>query len=288
MPQIFVMGVRNPYTMDYDNHTKRLVWGCVGPDGTGKPTEEHNMTTTPGFFGWPWFAGQNQILRAGKDPAKPVHSSTTGLTELPPARGAINSYGQSAAITGPIYRYNGIIDSKVKFPPHFDGVWFVSDYNPGRSTVETVGVNAAGTAKTAQVRVFPNIRLNKLLDFKQGPDGALYVINYGGPDFSYSTSTSLDRIEYTGACRPITSSIADRDGSAGPAFELRGMTLKVGEARHQVRVTDLAGREDFTIRGEQGGSHDLSLALKGRAGLHIVEVIAPSGRSQKKFTVPAG
>lgn len=248
------------------------------------------MTTTPGFFGWPWFAGQNQVLRSGKDPARPVHASTTGLTELPPARGSINAYGQSAAITGPIYRYDGMLDSKVKLPPHFDGVWFVSDYNPGRSTVDTLGVNAAGTAKTGQARVFPNIRLLKPLDFKQGPDGALYVINYGGPDFGFSNSTSLDRIEYTGACRPVT--VARENGALGgargPVFELRGLRLKVGEARHEVRVTDIAGREVYSVRGERPGSHDLAPALKGRSGIHIVEVIAASGRGKRKFTVPEG
>jgi cytochrome c len=275
-PEIYIMGVRNPYTLNYDNKTKRVVWGCVGPDGYGL-TEEHNMTSTPGNFGWPYFAGQNRVIRSGKDPLKPINNGAgnTGLQELPPARPSINTYNQAAAMTGPIYRYSNA-PSAVKLPPHFDGVWFVTDYSGGRSTVDTVGVNAAGTQKTAQVRVMTGIKLNKPLDFQQGPDGALYVVNYGGPDFSYGAATTIDRIEYTGSCRPVVVRHPGRSG--GPSFQVNGFRVTVEEAMHSLRITDLAGREVFRESYVKPAVHDLAPLMRDRSGIHLLEVQSPSGR----------
>lgn len=73
-------------------------------------TEEHNLVKAPGFMGWPWFAGPNICSGVcSKDPAGPAvtFSGNTGLARLPPAVPAIDPYPRSAAMTGPIYRYDG-------------------------------------------------------------------------------------------------------------------------------------------------------------------------------------
>lgn len=286
-PEIYVMGVRNAYTIDYDEAGKRLLWGCVGPDNTGRPTEEHNMTDTPGFFGWPYFAGANQVLVAGKDPAAPRNTAAgnTGLTLLPPARVAVNSYNQSAAITGPVYHYTNV-DSRVKLPPHFDGVWFASDFNKG--TLDTIGPNATLTGRVGYARILANLRVDRPVDFKQGPDGALYVINYSGY-FSTVSTTAIVRIEYTGSCRPV--SLAPESGPAGnpagPDFEARGFRVFAREGRHRLRVTDLGGRLVHAAEAVAPMEHDLEPALRGRAGVYVISIEAPSGRRSRKVTLPA-
>ena len=285
-PEIYVMGVRNPYTINYDNKTGRLVWGCIGPDGTGRPTEEHNMTTKPGFFGWPYFAGKNEVLRAGKIPSAPINNAAnnTGLQNLPPAQPALHAYGQASAITGPIFRYNGLIKSAVSLPPHFDGVWFTTDYNRPQE-IDTIGVNAAGTAMTGMARVFTSIGVSHPLDMQQGPDGALYVLNYGGPDFGSGPTTTISRVEYTGPCRPeLSSSVATPNGTR-PAFAARGLVFTVGEANYRLRVTDLKGREVYSFRSEAAGRHDLTEPLRGRIGIHMVTVQTPRGSHTMKVVL---
>lgn len=282
-PEVYVMGTRNAYTIDYDNKTKRLLWGCVGPDGTGANTEEHNMTSVPGFFGWPYFAGQNHVIMAGKNPLSPVNSATTntGLQALPPAKGSFNYYPQAAAITGPVYRYTNV-NSAIKLPPHFDGVWFASDFN--KASIDTIGVNAAGSARTGYARILTGLRLDRPTDFKQGPDGALYIVNYSGY-FSTVASTAIVRLEYTGNCRPITSGVKDVR-TAAREFTARGWSLSLREAGSAVRVADLGGRTLYSAP-VAGHIHDLAPALHGRAGLYIVTVDAPSGARTRKLALPA-
>jgi cytochrome c len=66
-PEIYMMGGRNPYRISVDKHTGYLYWGDVGPDagqdsvnrGT-RAFDEINQARKPGFFGWPYFVGNNQ------------------------------------------------------------------------------------------------------------------------------------------------------------------------------------------------------------------------------------
>jgi cytochrome c len=217
-PEIFIMGSRNPYSLGMDALRNRVAWGDVGPDGFGV-TEEHNLTDQPGFYGWPYFAGDNVVLVAGKNPAAPVNNQAgnTGLANLPAAKTAVNSYAQAAAISGPVYRYDGASESKVKLPPHFDGRWFVADFN--RNTLDTVSLNEDGTRK-AQGRVFSHVTLTQPIDLQIGPDGALYIINYAGW-FNSSKSTTILRIDYMGTCRP--NPLSGRKTAPPGMFSLRGM-----------------------------------------------------------------
>jgi len=66
-PEIYVMGTRNPYRISVDKKTGYLYWGDVGPDsgtdslGYGpRSYDEINQAKTPGYYGWPYFVGNNQ------------------------------------------------------------------------------------------------------------------------------------------------------------------------------------------------------------------------------------
>jgi cytochrome c len=107
-PEIYVQGTRNPYRISVDQKTGYLYWGEVGPDARAdsmnvrgpKGYDEINQARQAGFFGWPFFVGDNYPYTSfdfdkGEsgitfDPKKPVNISqnNTGLRELPPAQPA--------------------------------------------------------------------------------------------------------------------------------------------------------------------------------------------------------
>src|SRR5690606_6742029 len=78
LPEIYVMGTRNPYTLSLDSVRGAIGWGDIGPDAAlnnaalpqastdpAKQAEEFNFTTTPGNFGWPYWAGNQVVINAG-------------------------------------------------------------------------------------------------------------------------------------------------------------------------------------------------------------------------------
>ncbi|MET0447108.1 MAG: PQQ-dependent sugar dehydrogenase, partial [Aeromicrobium sp.] len=116
-PEIFVMGVRNPFKIDVDIETNSLSWGDYGPDATSAAAAdgirgpmgyvEWNTTPLdePINAGWPYVHGdnfayndwdfENLVPREFFDPENLVNTSrwNTGLTELPPATPATAWYG---------------------------------------------------------------------------------------------------------------------------------------------------------------------------------------------------
>lgn len=291
LPEIYVMGSRNPFTLDFDNVRRSMSWGDVGPDvygaGSTNPaewTEEHNSTTTPGNFGWPYFAGPNTQLRTGGGtPAAPVNNdvTNTGLTSLPPARLPLNNYAKNCAITGPVYYYNGASTSTVKFPPHFDGDWIVGDFNS--EWIDVLELNTAGTAIPSRLRIVTagssgNV-LNALTELQMGPDGALYVMNYSGYR-SFDTRSGLLRIEYTGTCRPATSTREVQ--KLKPLADFDGVQLTVNRSgSHSIEVRDISGRMEMSRNGEGESRYDLS---EIRApGMHLLTVKTADGVLNRKF-----
>ncbi|WP_226022986.1 ThuA domain-containing protein [Halomicrobium salinisoli] len=109
--EIYVMGCRNPFTIDVDEETGRLYFADYGPDaGSWDPERgplgmvEITAVDEPGFYGWPYFTGSNipyvdYDFETGEssgpfDPQNPVNDSpnNTGLEDLPPAEGATVFY----------------------------------------------------------------------------------------------------------------------------------------------------------------------------------------------------
>jgi cytochrome c len=278
LPEIYVMGVRNPYSIAIDSVRKAIAWGDVGPDNfsgsstnAAEFTEEHNFTTKPGNFGWPFWAGNNIELDAGGGtPQNPANG-------LPPAIPAINPFARAAAITGPIYYFDPSSASPIKFPPHFDGTWFVGDLN--KSWVDAVSLNSAGTVILGKQRIIPeNKGLTNPLDMLMGTDGALYVVNYAGYRTT-STRTGIMRVEYHGLCHPATRMA--KSSQHGRA-QLQGMSLIfIGEEAFQCKVFDPSGRLEFSriIKGEK----KLDLAVLLAKGLHLVTVTTSSNSFSVKL-----
>jgi cytochrome c len=296
-PEIYIMGNREPYTLAIDPKTSWMVWGEVGPDGYGV-TEEYDLATKPHNAGFPYFAGNNKLLTMGDgihstpsnmDPAHPVNNSpdNTGLKDLPPAVPGTYNYQQACGITGPVYRYDYVPNSPVKFPPHFDGTWFVGDIN--KNELDTMALDAAG--KPGRLgRLFGQMKFYKPTDFKLGPDGALYIMNYAG-SYGPSDLSSIVRIEYTGICRPeVQPPVAVNPGRRLMAhgFTLSGSRIRVdlgGESRLSVR--DAAGRLSYSRVVRPGDRFDLADEMRHRPGVYAVTLLADGAESAPELMVLA-
>jgi len=223
-PEIYVMGLRNPYTLSYDHRRQRIYWGEVGPDAREYDDrgpwgfDEVNFAEKPGNFGWPYVIADNQPYSyfdydkeqslEKADINAPVNTSknNTGSKVLPPAQPAwiyypysesdeffeLGSGGRNALVV-PIY-YSDKVDanSQVKFPAYFDGKLLISDFI--RRWLMVVNTDAQGQPESI-VPVFDQ-SFSAPLDMVYGPDGALYVVEYGTDWFSQNPDAYISRIEY--------------------------------------------------------------------------------------------
>lgn len=264
--QIYIKGIRNPYSLNLDPVRRWVMFGDVGPDDAGLLTEENNLFKQPAFAGWPYFSGNNIPYTGAKDPKAPTNNSkwNDGLKVLPPAEPGIHNYVKASAISGPIYRYDGDLASTVKLPPHFHRKWFVTDFVT--NAIKVLTLDDAGDKVLKEEAIFKNIRPNRPVDLQLGPDGALYIINYAGW-FNSNSETSIARISYTGTCRPSTPKIEQpvhaREGVGGPRGSsslAHGWVLNMA-GKAVVRVSggstgfllfDSRGREVYSRRGLSG------------------------------------
>ena len=279
LPEIYVKGTRNAYTLSLDPVRRWVMWGDVGPDNAGVRSEENNLAKVPGFYGWPYFTGANLPYVGNKDAAAPTNTSkwNKGLATLPPAIPAINSYTKACAITGSLYRYDGDLKSTVKLPPHFTRKWFATDWAKSKLVVFSLDDNANSITRIDTIAL-PSGSLSGPTDLKIGPDGALYVINYAGL-FESGPNTGISRIEYTGTCRPDVPKLETPEAIAPRARSLSGgmAALLVDPALERVvrlpraaagfRLFDLEGRQVWEQAGMRGGDSARLPKLSGGLAL---------------------
>jgi cytochrome c len=306
-PEIYIMGSRNPYTITLDPVRRWVTWGDIGPDavdmdnnpmnqsGQAMKTEEYDLAKAPGNYGYPFFSGDYQT-KSGIDAAAPVMADSTfwgesgpGMKALPPAIAPIWAYRKACAITGPIFRYDGDLNSSIKFPPHFTRKWMVTDFNGDGNKMTLFTLDEDAARITASEQVLGAIPLHGPLDMQQGPDGALYVNNYDGYR-TVGTNTGIIRIEYTGDCRPAVPKLETPSSAAfkplrretaylAPKVEIlrtSGFTVAVATQKaFTVVVRDLMGRPvaSRTARGPA----PVSLEEVSRTGVYVLSVATDEG-----------
>lgn len=276
LPEIYIMGTRNPYTITLDPVRKAVAWGDIGPDGYGI-TEEFNFATKPGNYGYPGWAGNQKAVQTGYGtPAAPTYPGTAGIKNLPPAIAATIPYGQACAVTGPVYYYDAKLASPIKFPPHLDGAWLIGEFN--QSWVDAVELDAAGSKVLSRMRLLePDAggQLNKPLDIAMGSDGAMYIMNYSGFR-TWNAKTGLLRVEYHGDCHPVA--LAGRP-ARGERAKITGAGLLLGQAGiHRIRIGDASGRISVRLEYTGPGTARLEPA-DGQGGLRFLLIDYPDGSS---------
>ena len=248
-PEIYTMGHRNPYRISVDAHTGFLYWGDVGPDadvdsvGRGpRGYDEIGQARSAGNYGWPYFVGNNQAyykttvldsvtVVAGEqfDPAHPVNRSpnNTGLTELPPARGAYIWYpyapspdfpivgtGGRAAAAGPVFHRDDFRHAARPFPQYYDGKLFIYEFM--RHWIMAVTMDATGDLVSIEP-FMPSVSFSAPIEMEFAPSGDLYLLEYGTAWFQGNPDARLVRIEYNaGNRKPIVAAAVDQPAGALP------------------------------------------------------------------------
>ncbi len=248
LPEIYVMGTRNPFRIAVNKATGELVWGDVGPDaggdsGTRGPRgyDEFNKTSTAGNFGWPYCIADNQAYvdynfatetsGSAFDCSNLVNDSpnNTGATNLPPAQPAwlYYPYGDSdewpelgsenarTAIGGAYYFYD---DSNVEtgsFPQYYDSTLFILEWT--RNWIKEVRLDENGNV--LQINPFlDGLTLNRPIDMDFGPDGAMYIIEWGTGFGGGNADARIIKIEYVENLANRTPfAIATASVTSGPA-----------------------------------------------------------------------
>ncbi|MEM9143930.1 MAG: ThuA domain-containing protein, partial [Bacteroidota bacterium] len=229
-PEIYTMGHRNPYRISVDQKNGYVYWGDVGPDARKddpargpRGYDEMNQAREAGNFGWPLFVGNNQPyvdfdFETGEsgitfNPQKPINDSrnNTGLRELPPARPAYVYYpyaptgdfpqvgtGGRNAMAGPTY-YSDMYPNGGGLPQYYDGKVLIYEWI--RGWIKAVTLFEDGTFNKMEPFA-PEIQVNNLIDMEMGPDGRVYLLEYGSGWFSQNVDSGLGYVQYNAGNRP--------------------------------------------------------------------------------------
>ena len=245
-PEIYVMGVRNPFRLSIDHKSGWLYWGDVGPDARQADPQrgpvgldEWNRTRAAGNFGWPYCIGDNQpyvaydfATESSGTPfncgaLRNLSPNNTGLQSLPPAQAAWvwYPYGTSSAfseitadsgrtaLAGPVYYYDAEAGSK-KLPAYYDGTLFM--YEWASNWIKEVKLDEDGNI----------LKINPFLDSMEfirpismqfGPDGSLYVLEWGSGFWGDNDDARVVRIDYVrGVQAPVPRIEAAPTNGAAP------------------------------------------------------------------------
>ncbi|HSI79378.1 MAG TPA: ThuA domain-containing protein [Solirubrobacterales bacterium] len=302
-PEIYAMGLRNPFRFVIDPGTGWIYEGEVGPDANADNAnrgpmgyDEINQIREAGNFGWPFCAADNRPYRRWTFPSGPagapyeceqgpVNDSgrNTGLDTLPPAQEPLiwYPYGASstfpelplgsgrAAFAGPVYHYDPALESDVKLSRWFDGKLIWADWSRrwlAATTLDGQG-DYAGTERIMEWESF--VRPH---EFELGPDGALYIFEWG-ENYNYAgeginPDSALYRIEgRRGNHPPVATASADRTSGPGPlTVNFTGELSDRGGAQAPEYEWDFGDGETSSQANpthvfEQNGTHEVTLTV---------------------------
>ncbi|MGC9539301.1 PQQ-dependent sugar dehydrogenase [Streptomyces sp. UG1] len=316
-PEIYAMGFRNPFRFSVDQKTGILYVGDYGPDaGAADPARgpagkvEFARVTAPGNYGWPYCVGDNEPYvdydfatgqsGASFDCAAPKNTSpnNTGLTDLPPAQAAWIPYdggsvpefgtGSESPMGGPVYHYDPALDSPVKFPEAYDGNFFAGEF--GRRWIKRIVSDDAGTVQSINDVPWTG---TQIMDMAFGPDGALYVLDYGTAWFGGDENSALYRIENaTDGHSPVAQAAASRTSGKAPfkvRFSSEGTSDQDGDALTYSWDFGDGGKSTAanpTHRYKKNGTYTASLTAEdpsGRTGSASVQIVV--GNTAPKVTL---
>ncbi len=254
-PEIYLMGLRNPFRIAVDRENGLLYVADYSPDADEAdpdrgPAGQGKWFTArrPGNYGWPYCATAKlpyvDYDFGSEEPGerfncrRPVNTSpnNTGRKRLPPVEqpDVWYSYGRTkrvpafgeggiAPMAGPAYDYRRRLDSRVKWPEFYDGVPLFYEWT--RDRLNTMFLGGSGNV-FAVGRLLPSFTFDGPMDMEFGPDGALYTLEYGEGYFLESPAAQLARIDYVrGGRTPVVKVAAEPASGDAPlavAFSSEG------------------------------------------------------------------
>jgi cytochrome c len=332
-PEIYIMGGRNPFRISVDKKTGFLYWGDVGPDagkdsvGKGpKAFDEFNQARKPGYFGWPYFVGNNQAFnkwdfKAKKsgpahDPAKPINNSpnNTGLNELPAVSPPFIWYpydastefplvgkGGRTAMAGEVFYSEDFKNATHAFPDYYNGKLFIYEWM--RGWVMAVTMDKDGNY-VAMERFMPGQRFSNPMDMEFSTEsGDLYMLEYGTAWFQGNDDARLVRIEFNGGNRkPQIQMAADKKEGAIPLtvnFSSKGsQDFDHDQLSYEWKITDKSGAVLKTITNpdpsftfDKPGEYKSSLTVsdgKGETSKEEMSILAGNEPPVLSFEITKG
>ncbi|WP_081686370.1 ThuA domain-containing protein [Candidatus Solirubrobacter pratensis] len=308
-PEIYGMGFRNPFRFTVDQTTGWVLSADYGPDaGTTNPNRgpqgsvEYNVLTKSGNYGWPYCIRANTPYNdydfaTGVSGPKfncdaPVNNSpnNTGRTNLPPAIPATAWMGYTeqdprftpdlgtggAPMGGPRYHFDPSLSSDRKFPQYYDNKWFIGEWNNG--WIKTADLDASG----AMTKVSPfalGTGYKRPMDIDFGPDGALYVIEWGSGFGGDNADSGVYRIDYvSGNKSPVAKATGDTTTGLAPLtvhFSSAGSSDPEGTALTYSWDFNGDGTQDSaeaapTYTYTQNGAYTAKLTVKDADGMTAV------------------
>lgn len=241
-PEIYAMGIRNPFRISVDSKNSYIYFGDIGPDASQASEkgpnsyDELNVVKEPGNYGWPYFIADNKAypeinfttgeIGEMKNPEKPVNDSpnNTGQEVLPPAKPAMLYYSYSESeqwpalgkggrsiMAGEVYHFHDYKNAVGKFPLYYDNYLFIYEWM--RNWIKVVRLDENGDVVKIE-DFMPSTPFEKPMDMQFAPDGSLYVLEYGSAWYSDNSDAKLSRISYTRGNRPPVAKI-EVSASAG-------------------------------------------------------------------------
>lgn len=318
-PEIYVMGLRNPFRIHVDLTSGRLVWGDLGPDARvgdrergPKGFDEFNIATSPGNYGWPFCIADNRPYRhydyaSGNRRESfdcergPVNASpnNTGLAKTPPAVASTIHYpygkssrfplmgsgGGRAGFAGPVFRL-GPGAGVEGLPAYYNGALFALEW--ARRFIREVRLDPQGRL-LAIAPFMSNTTFRRPMDMALGPDGSLYLLEWGSTRIRGNTDSGLYRIVATepGERYPTARASSDRiSGNVPLTVHFEGSRSSDPDRGQQLSYAwdfDSDGSVDSTMADP---THEYTEVRNYRARLVVTD---PTGkRSATAVRITAG
>ena len=228
-PEIYAMGLRNPFRFSVNRETDDVYMADYSPDApVANPLRgpaghgRWMLIRKPGNYGWPFCVTLDMPYidydfatgESGEpfDCQRPVNDSAlnTGRRVLPPLvqpdvwytyedTGEFPELFQNMGgdgigpMAGPAYQYDSKSRSRFKWPRYYHGVPLFYEWT--RDYIKEFRLNRPNGSRLEEIRHVP-VFVDNPMDMEFGPDGALYVLEYGDGFFSENPDAQLSRIDF--------------------------------------------------------------------------------------------
>lgn len=269
-PEIYAMGLRNPFRFDVNPKTGDVYMADYSPDaGTANPARgpaghgRWMLIRKPANYGWPYcvtpdmpYVDYDFATQTSGEPfncTRPVNDSphNTGARVLPPVaqpdvwysyqddglfpelfQDAVGGNGISP-MAGPAYQFAKGNPSAFKWPKYYDGQPLFYEWS--RDYVKEFRLNKPNGKRLQDIRQVPipvgyswtapgttDNGVDNPIDMEFGPDGALYVLEYGDGYFAENPDAKLTKVNFVRGNRsPIVKVAAE--GQPNPNVPLEGL-----------------------------------------------------------------